>query len=130
MRDHRISTGGCHSRCASSDVAAASSSSARSSPTRGAKLLLKSTSTTTEVPLDLVLLTEHPPKATASTNGSTTRDLDLARDMNRLSKSRCAKHGKRLPLAFINGMQRRHIATAQSECWGGEREGHDLQTKD
>src|SRR5437667_26108 len=82
MRDHRISTGACHSRCASSDVAAASSSSARSSPTRGAKLLLKSTSTTTEVPADCDLFTEHPPKATATNSGSATRDMDVVRNMN------------------------------------------------
>src|SRR6266566_1746933 len=104
MRDHRISTGACHSRCASSDVAVASSSSARSSPTRGAKLLLKSTSTTTEVPADPDLLTEHPPKTSATTSGSTTRDLDVARNMNALNESRCAKHRKRRALGLINGV--------------------------
>src|SRR5436853_7853267 len=91
MRDHRISTGACHSRCASSDVAAASSSSARSSPTRGAKLLLKSTSTTTEVPADCDLFTEHPPKATATNSGSATRDMDVVSKLNALNESRFPK---------------------------------------
>src|ERR1700758_3497335 len=115
MRDHRISTGGCHSRCASSDVAAASSSSARSSLTRGAKLLLKSTSTTTEVPADSDLLTEHPAKATATASGSTTRDLDLTKNMKALNELRCTKHRKRLTLGLVNGMERRHFAAAQPE---------------
>src|SRR5207237_10468687 len=128
MRDHRISTGGCHSRSASSDVAAASSSRARSSLTRGAKLLLKSTSTTTEVPADSDLSTEQPPKATATASSSTTRDLDVTKNMNALNELRCTKHRKRRTLALINCMERRHFAAAQPECRRGKCESHHLKT--